>query len=71
SWYHLVSRHGSEMSYAKNHPVPFVETDIVAGTSPPYVASVVIGNVYSEPVAVSGSICFDTDFPLLTRHVAS
>mmetsp|Transcript_46623 Transcript_46623/g.108889 ORF Transcript_46623/g.108889 Transcript_46623/m.108889 type:complete len:512 (-) Transcript_46623:143-1678(-) len=71
SWYHLVSRHGSEMSYAKNHPVPFVETDIVAGTSPPYVASVVIGNAYSEPVAVSGSICFDTDFPLLTRHAAS
>lgn len=22
SWYHLVSRHGSQMSYAKNHPVP-------------------------------------------------
>jgi len=66
SWYHLVSRKGSLMSYAKNHPVPFVEDDIVGGDSPPSVVSVSLGGS-GGPVSVTGTICFDTDFPWLTR----
>eukprot|EP00913_Durusdinium_trenchii_P011994 g11268.t1 len=39
SWYHLVTREGSVMSYAKNHPVPFVESDLSPGTSRPTVTA--------------------------------
>ncbi|CAJ1434778.1 unnamed protein product [Effrenium voratum] len=68
SWYHLVSRNGSQMSYAKNHPVPLVETDILPGDRPPSVAEVSLGGL---PLKVTGSICFDTDFPWLTRQLGS
>lgn len=33
SWYHLVSRHGSQMSYAKNHPVPLLSVGHGCGSS--------------------------------------
>eukprot|EP00438_Fugacium_kawagutii_P005315 Skav210289 [mRNA] locus=scaffold475:17777:19144:- [translate_table: standard] len=67
SWYHLVTRKGSVMSYAKNYPVPFVEGDIGAGLAKPKVAHVQL----SSPISVTGSICFDTDFPYFTRSLSS
>lgn len=67
SWYHLVTRQGSVMSYAKNHPVPLVEGDIGAGVAKPKVAHVQL----SSPISVTGSICFDTDFPYFTRSLSS
>jgi len=70
SWYHLVTRHGAQMSYAKNHPVPFIESDILAGDAPPTVTSLVLGGTNSAPVQTTGTICFDTDFPAVTRRLA-
>eukprot|EP00928_Gymnodinium_smaydae_P081363 TRINITY_DN64902_c0_g1_i1.p1 TRINITY_DN64902_c0_g1~~TRINITY_DN64902_c0_g1_i1.p1 ORF type:complete len:520 (+),score=17.97 TRINITY_DN64902_c0_g1_i1:86-1645(+) len=74
SWYHLVNRFGSQMSYAKNHPVPFVETDIDGGAAPPSSVKVSVGRTRGQSgaipsVLVTGTVCFDTDFPLLTRQV--
>eukprot|EP00435_Cladocopium_sp_Y103_P024669 s189_g6.t1 len=70
TWYKLVTRNGTEMSYAKNHPVPFVETDIGPGNALPGVAQSL---QLSSSVAISatGTICFDTDFPYLTRSLSA
>jgi len=70
SWYNLVSKDGSAMSYAKNHPVPVIEAGLKPGDAPPSVASVQIGSA-SENTTVTGTICFDTDFPSVTRPIGS
>lgn len=70
SWYHLVTREGSVMSYAKNHPVPFVESDLSPGTSRPTVtAPRALGRPDAEQISLTGTICFDTDFPAVTRFL--
>ncbi|CAE7221156.1 lnt [Symbiodinium sp. CCMP2592] len=70
SWYNLVSKDGSAMSYAKNHPVPVIEAGLKPGDAPPSVASVQIGSA-SKNTTVTGTICFDTDFPSVTRPIGS
>lgn len=76
SWYHLVNRGGSQMSYAKNHPVPIVESDIQGGNIPPHVVRLPLGGsrATGDPgprfISVTGSVCFDTDYPGLTRPLA-
>ncbi|CAK8991278.1 Apolipoprotein N-acyltransferase (ALP N-acyltransferase) [Durusdinium trenchii] len=71
SWYHLVTRNGSVMSYAKNHPVPVLESGLLPGIQPPSVASVTVGAVGAAEISVTGTICFDTDFPSLTRSLST
>jgi len=66
TWYDLVTREGSQMRYAKNHPVPVIEAGLTPGPSPP---SVVSATLDWQRVKVTGSTCFDTDFPWLTRRV--
>jgi len=64
----LVQNNTILSTYSKNRLVPFIETEVTAGSTPPPVVDVVMPG--GSLMKVGTAICFDFNFPDMARSLA-